>query len=200
MVEINNNTIGETLKDTHPNTAASTPVASELHSSVNEPDIDEAIKQIDTSSKFNKSISNGYHKPKLRDVSIMIPKRKFIEDRWEDMKKQEVPPCPPVEAAPPQPPSPPAPAAPDPKQILINGERWEARVEDSIRTIETLAAHAQEAATEPPAAEVTEVKHYSARWSEERSTLSPSPCPDRKEDIFIYRLTDIIKLFLNSQM
>ena len=185
MVEVNNNTIGETLKDTPPNTAASTPIASELHSSVNEPDIDEAMKQIDTSSKSNKSISNGYHKPKLRDVSIMIPKRKFIEDRWEDMKKQEAPPSPPVEAAPPQRPSPPAPAAADPEQILINGERWEARVEDSIRTMETLAAHAQEAATEPPAAEVTEVKHYSARWSEERSTLSPSPCPDRKENIFI---------------
>ena len=191
MVEINNNIIGETLKDTHPNTAASTPIASELHSSVNEPDIDEAMKQIDTSSKSNKSISNGYHKPKLRDVSIMIPKRKFIEDRWEDMKQQRAPPSPPVEAAPPQrpsPPAPPAPAAADPEQILINGERWEARVEDSIRTIETLAAHAQEAATEPPAAEVTEVKHYSARWSEERSTLSPSPCPDRKENIFIYHL------------
>ena len=191
LVEVNNNITGETLKNTYPSTAASTPIASELHSSVNEPDIDEAMKQIDTSSKSNKLTSNGYHKPKLRDVSIMIPKRKFIEDRWEDMKQQqEAPPSPPVEATPPQRPPPPAPAATaaaaaDSEQILINGERWEARVEDSIRTIETIAAHAQEAATEPPLAEVTEVKHYSARWSEERSTLSPSPCPDRQENIFI---------------
>ena len=130
--------------------------------------------------------SNGFTKLKLKDVFNILPKKKHIEDRWEDIKKNEeinesiLSTSNETNGPDPEPEF-------DQDQILVNGKHWAATLEESIDAIEKIANNEDDCGNRsaspehqsPSVDEVCDTRHYSKRWSEERNTLSPSPCVDR---------------------
>ena len=134
-------------------------------------------------------------RPKLQEVNNIIPKKKFIEDRWEEMKKKE------AEVSEAELSSAESmagevvmksPANDDVDQVAVNGKHWAAQLEESISNIEHLASRLNDSispvprreksiTSQPPSSDDTDMRHYSQRWStDDRNTLSPSPCPEER--------------------
>merc|ERR1712106_294088 len=119
--------------------------------------------------------------PKYRFIETPIPKSRHIEDRWNDMKSNEITKSSIVEnSSNPTKVTTEKEASKDSEnclsvefeQTIVNGKHWETQVEESIRRIDSLS-RPRTPETSPEEAHADPPKHYAARWSEERYSVSP---------------------------
>ena len=179
-----------------------------------ETDFDQSVKQPlrqmdDAAASVQQTASYRQpHKPRLREALEILPKRKHIEDRWEEAKKQNISPSCRVT-------TPPADlrsearlevveteaASEDFDQVEVNGKHWEVELQqtntDNTETVEVVTSDmvyedvCEDGVTEdmvtgkvmPGRLVCEDLVHYSKRWSEERTTLSPSPLAERSRSV-----------------
>ena len=162
--------------------------------------VNQSLQQLDDAAAIVQQTASYLqpHKPRLREALEILPKRKHIEDRWEEAKKQNISPSF-TEAAPPPAAADlmmprlelEAPSSEDFDQVTVNGRHWQGELQERTEKLETNIDNTDNTET---VAMVTEdvvtgslvsedLVHYSKRWSEERTTLSPSPLTERSRSV-----------------
>ena len=145
--------------------------------------VQQSLKQLDDAAAIVQQTASSLqpHKPRLREALDILPKRKHIEDRWEEAKKQNISeshnePAPPFDLVMPKlevvEMETPSQVREDFDQVMVNGKHWQVEAQEDTENTEN-TENTEKTETEDYSA------HYSKRWSEERGTLSPSPLTDR---------------------